>query len=286
MRKLFCLLGDPVAHARSPAIHARAFARLGVDAVYAPCHVPHAKLDAAMAGLEALGVAGFNVTVPHKREVAQRLQALAPTAQRSGSVNCGVRTDAGFVGHDTDGVGLLRALGAHGVQVKGAQAVVLGAGGSGAACVAALTGAGARVTLLNRTLETAQAIAQTHGARAGTLPGEARGIEGDEAAAALGQAALVVHCTTVGMKTSEVLVDPKLLSREACVVDLVYVGAPASPPGDTELLVRSRARGLVVVDGLEVLVHQAAAALELWLARDEGSLNHLLPELRAAALEA
>ena len=96
MRALYLLLGDPVAHSRSPAIHARAFALLGVDAVYAPCRVAAAELPVALAGLKSMGVSGFNVTVPHKEQVARMVERIDPSANRIGAVNCVTDEFAGY----------------------------------------------------------------------------------------------------------------------------------------------------------------------------------------------
>lgn len=287
MRRLFCLIGDPVSRSRSPAIHARAFAALGVDAVYAPCEVKAASLKEAVRGLKALGAAGFNVTVPHKRGVARLVDARAPSAERSGSVNCVVREEGRLVGHDTDGDGLLRALAARGVALRGAAAVV-GVGGSGAAVATALAAAGAEVLLLNRTLRPAEELAaglraRGHTASAAALR-EGEGLSA-AAAAALARAAVVVHCTTVGMGSSELPFDPSLLAPGCALVDLVYAGAPGTPPGETALVQAARARGVAAVDGVDVLVHQAIGSLELWLSRPHASLAGLAPALRAAALE-
>ena len=252
MRALYLLFGDPVAHSRSPAIHTRAFQLLGVDAVYAPCRVTD--VPAAVQALRVLGVAGANVTVPHKQEVIPSLDRLDDAARRIGAVNCIVNRDRVLTGHNTDREGLLRALG----KFSG-HAVVLGAGGSARAAVDALA---PQVTVVNRTRSRAEQLAREMGARAGTLDAVAR-------------ADLVVNCTTVGMSGEDVPVDPSLL--RGIVVDLAY-----SARGETALVRAARARGLKAVDGIEVLVHQAIASLELWLGRP--NLGELAPELRKAAL--
>src|SRR5438552_11723859 len=123
MRALYVLLGDPVAHSRSPAIHACAFQVLGLDAVYAPCRVTD--VPAAVRALRTLGIAGANVTVPHKQAVIASLDRLDPAAERIGAVSCIVNRDGALYGHNTDREGVLRALGTF-----SGHAVVLWAGGS------------------------------------------------------------------------------------------------------------------------------------------------------------
>ncbi|TMA15661.1 MAG: hypothetical protein E6J85_19550 [Deltaproteobacteria bacterium] len=150
MRRFYCVLGDPVAHSRSPAIHARAFARLGLDAVFAPCRVTAAELPAAVSGLRSLGCAGFNVTVPHKTAVAGLVDRLEGDAARIAAVNCVAPQGTALVGHNTDTAGLLRALRQHGIDPSG-KAVVVGAGGSARAAAFALAGRASSVAILNRT---------------------------------------------------------------------------------------------------------------------------------------
>lgn len=269
MRALYCLLGDPVAHSRSPAIHARAFQLLGVDAVYAPCRVTASELPVAFAGLRALGVAGFNVTVPHKEAAARLVDKLHPSAQTIGAVNCVTRSEGGLMGDNTDAPGLLRALRAHRIEPKGARAVVVGAGGSARAAAWALAPHASRITILNRTASKARALAalvRAAGCEADSAPLDAQG--------ALREATLVVQCTSIGLSTSAVPFDPALLSAGCALVDLVY-----APGGKTELLRRFPG---AAVDGLDVLVHQAIASLEIWLSRPQ--LDQLAAPLREAAL--
>jgi shikimate dehydrogenase len=284
MRKLFVVLGDPVAHSRSPAIHARAFALLGVDAAYAPCHVRPQDLEQAVDGLRALGADGFNVTVPHKTEVAKLVDRLHGMASRIGAVSCVARDGDALVGHNTDAPGLLRALTAklgtpYSIQEQvdaSGRAVVIGAGGSARAAAFALAGRTGNLTILNRTAESAHALAQavqTSGARARGLA-----LDGEEARRVLREATLVVHCTTVGLHEEGAPFDVGLLSPGAAVADLVYAGAT----GETPLVRAARQRGLAAVDGIDVLVQQAIASLEIWLARRD--LDGLAPALREAAL--
>ena len=252
MRALYLVLGDPVAHSRSPAIHARAFQLLGVDAVYAPCQVTD--VEGAIRGLRALGVAGANVTLPHKEAVIPHLDRLDEAAKRIGAVNCIANRQGALHGHNTDRDGILRALGSF-----SGRAVVLGAGGSARAAVDAFSPA---VAIVNRTRERAEKLAREMGVK----------VAGPEAVAG---ADVVVNCTSVGMKGEEMPVDPA--SLRGTVIDLAYTAR-----GDTPLIRAARRKGLRAIDGIEVLVHQAIASLEIWLGRT--GLGDLAPELRKAAL--
>lgn len=262
MRALYLLLGDPVAHSRSPAIHARAFQLLGVDAVYAPCQVRDAEAPAAVQGLRALSVAGANVTVPHKVSVMRHLDRVTPQAQRVGAVNCIVNRNGVLEGHNTDIIGLQDAIAAAGItNPMYMNAVVIGAGGSARAAVCALWSC----TIVNRSRARADALAREFHVSAGGMD-------------ALAESKLVVNCTPVGTQSDEMPFDPKTLRDRCTVVDFAYAG----PTGETALVRKARARGLQVIDGIEILVRQAIASLELWLGMEK--LGHLYSALREAAL--
>jgi shikimate dehydrogenase len=282
VRDLYCLLGNPVAHSRSPAIMSRAFATLSVDAVYAPCQVTAEALPQAIAGLRALGARGFNVTVPHKVAALALCDRVTEATRRIGAVNCVARDDGALVGHNTDALGLLHALqqaGPDPVGVGAVRVVIVGAGGSARAAAMALSGRGGHMAVLNRTVAAAQTLAAL--LRATGVRAEAAALDSSEAREHLAQATLVVHCTTVGMGTTAVAFDVARLRADATLVDLVYAGAKGSPPGETALLKAARARKLRIVDGLDVLVHQAIASLEIWLGRP--GLHSLAASLREAA---
>jgi shikimate dehydrogenase len=275
MRKLYLLLGDPVAHSRSPAIHARAFALLGVDAAYAPCRVSPQDLEQAIDGLRALGVDGFNVTVPHKAAVSQLVDRLHESAARIGAVSCVIRDGDALVGHNTDAPGLVRALGAKLVDASG-DAVVVGAGGSARAAAFAMAQKARSVTIVNRTLDAARSLARAVESTGARL--HAAQLQSDDARRAFQEAAVVVHCTTVGLHAEAMAFDVNLLPPGSALADLVYAG----PTGETALVRAARERGLTTVDGIDVLVQQAIASLEIWLSTP--SLGHLAPSLREAAL--
>src|SRR5262249_53155759 len=247
---------------------------------YAPCRVAADELERAVDGIRTLGVSGFNVTVPHKTAVAQLVDRIHAGAHRIGAVNCVVRDGEALVGHNTDAPGLLRALGqrhmgASGRQVVGGRAVVVGAGGSARAAAFALADQGPALTIVNRTVDRAHSLARalaTAGVRAQTAA-----LDSLEARRALEEANLVVHCTTVGLQDDALPFDPALLSPGAALADLVYRGET----GETALVKAARRRGLAAVDGLDVLVHQAIASLEIWFTQP---LHGLAPALREAAL--
>ena len=258
--KLVGLIGYPVEHSLSPAMHNSAFAALSLNWCYVPLPVLPERLGEAVAGLQALSFVGANVTVPHKEAVMSYLDEVAPEAQAIGAVNTIVVRE-GLIGYNTDWQGFLTALSEGGFSPQGKRAVVLGAGGAARAVVYALAQAGAQVTVLNRTPARAQALIQDFSPLFPPLsllsfPLTLRTLEEQTA-----EAHLLVNTTSIGAWPK---VDKSIWPEELSfpvhltVFDLVY------NPRQTKLLRQARAAGAKVIGGLGMLVHQGAAAFELW----------------------
>jgi shikimate dehydrogenase len=247
--RLAGVIGWPVRHSRSPDIHNAAYRALSLDWVYVALPVPPGQVAAALAGMSALGIEGLSVTMPHKAPVAAQVDALTSDATALGAVNCVLRDGERLVGDNTDGGGFLDSLVDAGVDPSGRRCVVLGAGGAARAVIRALAGAGAdQVVVVNRDPERGRTAAELAGRR-----GRA-GSTGD-----LAHADLLVQATPVGMGDDPtVAADPNRLPDGAVVADLVY------HPLLTPLLAAAEARGLRTVDGLGMLVHQAARQFEVW----------------------
>jgi shikimate dehydrogenase len=257
--RLAAVIGHPVRHSLSPAVHNAAFRVLGLDWVYVALEVAPGAVPAAFEGVRALGIAGVSVTMPHKEAAAGAVDDLHDDARLLGAVNCVVNDGGRLVGHNTDGAGFVAALGAElGYDPAGARCVVLGAGGAARAVVLALARAGAvDVVVVNRT----EARAREAAALAGRV---GRVVAPDHLPVALRPADLVVNATSVGMGDpgpEDLPLDPDLLHEGLVVADLIY------QPLVTPLLAAARERGATAVNGLSMLVHQAAVAFELWTDR-------------------
>ncbi|HEX8582582.1 MAG TPA: shikimate dehydrogenase [Acidimicrobiales bacterium] len=248
---LAAVLGSPVAHSRSPAIHNAAFAATGLPWRFLAVDVPAGGAAAALDAARAVGVRGLSVTMPLKEEVAGLVDDLEPAAARLGAVNCVTVEGDRLAGANTDGDGLVDALRAAGVDPAGRRCLVLGAGGAARAVVLALATAGAaEVAVAGRTPARVEAAA----ALAGPLGRVAPGADGAAAAADL-----VVNATPVGMGGDPAVpVDPSALRPAQVVVDLVY------DPLVTPLLAAAERAGATPVGGLGTLVHQAAHAFRRW----------------------
>jgi len=247
------VIGWPVRHSRSPDIHNAAYEALGLDWVYLALPVPPGQVPAALAGMRALGIEGLSVTMPHKGAVAAQIDVLTADAAALGAVNSVRRDGDRLIGDNTDGGGFVDSLTEAGVDPSGRRCVVLGAGGAARAVVRSLATAGAaQVTVVNR-----------DPGRAATAAALAGPVGAVGAASDLGTADLLVQATPMGMGDDTTLAaDPDLLPAGAVVADLVY------HPLVTPLLDAARTRGLTTVDGLGMLVHQAARQLRAWTGRD------------------
>ena len=159
--KVFAVLGDPIGHTLSPMIHNYTARLRGSDMVYHAFHVTPDGLEAAVKGGQALGISGFNITVPHKKSVMKYLCGIDPGAELIGAVNTLKLTENGYVGYNTDVVGVYYALKEAGIEINGKNVLVIGAGGAGYACAAmALIRGADKLYIANRTLETAAAFAK------------------------------------------------------------------------------------------------------------------------------
>jgi shikimate dehydrogenase len=249
------LIGDPVAHSLSPVMHNAAFFAQGLDYVYLAFRVDSRNVDLALAGLKVLGARGFNVTVPHKISILPFLDELDDLARKVGAVNTVVNDAGRLKGYNTDVVGFKRALDAAGFDPRCQKAVILGAGGVARAAAYALAEMDASIIIITRpgSLDKGKALASMIGHCAFAL--DTSGLE-----ASLNGAALLVNATSAGMhpRLDETLVPQELLTPSLTLFDMVYV------PRDTRLLREAKAAGCRVIEGLEMLLYQGAAAFELW----------------------
>jgi shikimate dehydrogenase len=257
--KICALIGDPVEHTMSPAMHNAAFQKLGLDYLYIAFRVKPKELPQAIAGLKALNVAGFNVTIPHKVAVVPLLDSLDPLAEKIGAVNTVVNANSKLKGYNTDAEGFLRALTEHDFKPKNKKVVVLGAGGASRAISFILTKEGASLTILNRAqeLDWAEDIARLIRADLGS---EVKVLELGNLAKALPGADLLVNATSVGMSpaTNASPVPAGLLVKIPLVFDIVY------NPIKTKLLQDAAAAGAKTISGVDMLAWQGALAFEKW----------------------
>lgn len=266
--RVAALIGSPVRHSLSPAIHNAAFAAADLDWAFVAFDVAAGGAAPAIGAMRALGLGGLSVTMPHKADVAAAVDRRTPVAERLGAVNTVFWDGDALVGDSTDGAGFVDALRQEeGVDLEGLRVAVLGAGGAARAVIDAVALAGAaEVLVVNRT------EGRGHDAAA-LAPGVARVSEPD----AVETVTVVVNATSVGMRETpgegQLPLDPARLHAGQIVVDLVY------NPRRTPLLDAAAAAGARPVGGVGMLVHQAAHAFTRWTGREAP-----LGAMRAAVL--
>ena len=258
--KLCALIGNPVAHSMSPAIHNHAFDELGLDYVYVAFRVED--VAAAAGGMRALtSFRGMSVTIPHKVSIIRHLDEVNEVDRQIGSVNTVVNDDGRLRGYGTDGPGALKALVDAGVRVAGKNVTILGSGGAARAIAFSLAAKAKPASLfllgvieLELRALTRDLVRKTSVKTTGAL------LEPKALEARLAESQVLIHCTPVGMhpKTKESVVPKSLLHRDLAVMDIVY------NPLKTKLLADAEARGLKTIAGVEMFVNQAVIQFELW----------------------
>jgi len=245
---LYGIIGHPVGHSLSPAMHNAAFRTLNLDAVYLAFDV--VDLKGAMAGVRALGIQGLSVTVPHKEAVMAHLDELDPVARRIGAVNTVVRKGGQLKGLNTDWLGAVKALQEEVAKLTGKQVLLIGAGGAARAILAGLREMGARVHVANRTEERAKRLSEPFGATwSGLEIPEDLSFD------------ILINTTTLGMageNQDKMPVSEAVIKKADIVMDIVY------SPLETKLLKTAKTLSKTTVNGLRMLLHQAVAQFEIW----------------------
>lgn len=269
------IIGWPVSHSLSPLMHNAAFAALGLDWVYVPFPVAPERLSEAIAGIAALGLAGFNVTIPHKVAILPLLDRISPEAELIGAVNTVAVRDGLLIGYNTDGIGLIAALAVKlGFSPQERTVLVIGAGGAARSAVAALAGAGAAaVALVNRSVEKGEELVEALAGRLSDCALSAHPLERVGDPSFLAGFDLIVNTTSVGMKGDSIPgLDLSRLKRGCAVYDMVYA------PPVTPLLAEAGRLGIPAANGLGMLVAQGEAAFRIWTGVEppSGCMEHAI----------
>ena len=254
------LLGNPVDHSLSPAIHNAAFEELGLNFAYLA--FPVEDLENAIRGIRALGhIRGFSVTIPHKVSIMPLLDSVETTAKHIGSVNTIIKDRGMLVGSNTDASGALQALRLGGVDLAGQRVVMLGSGGAARAIAFGLCMEGniGHLTLLGIDDQERSALATDLKAKTGISITDYQ-LNASTLGSALADSHLLIHCTPIGMhpKIEESCVPTELLHTGITVMDIVY------NPLNTQLLQNAQATGCRTIQGVEMFLHQAVGQFELW----------------------
>ena len=259
--KVCALIGDPIQHTMSPAMHNAAFSELGLDYVYVAFGVKPDELSGAINGMRSLGMPGWNVTIPHKVNVIPLLDKLDPLAEKIGAVNTVVNDNGVLTGYNTDATGFLQAMLEKGVEPKGKNIAIMGAGGAARAVSFILADRGAYPVILNRIeeLDWAENLAAMI-SKEFNIEVPALELTKENLGNTLENAEILVNATSVGMSpNNDVSPTPaELLKAELTVYDVIY------NPIQTKLLRDAEAAGSTTIGGINMLVWQGIMAFEKW----------------------
>jgi shikimate dehydrogenase len=257
LKKLFGVIGDPISHSMSPLMHNDAFENLNIDGYYHPFRVSPIDLEIAVQGMKAVGVSGFNVTIPHKTAILQYLDKINPLAKAIGAVNTVVKEGHELVGYNTDGMGFIRSLKESWKKVLiNEKVLIIGAGGAAKAIFYSLAEEGVKsIDICNRTSERAQALVDFCPFQCQT-----KVMNMIEAGENLSEYTLLIQTTSIGMSPNveEKPISLANLQSNALVIDIIY------NPLVTSFLKEAKKKGAITQNGIGMFVHQGAIAFEKW----------------------
>jgi shikimate dehydrogenase len=256
MKKLYGVLGCPIAHSMSPDMHNDLFSYYGVDAAYHPFHVEKDDLEEAVKGLRAIGAGGFNVTIPHKTAVIPLLDKVDPLAMAIGAVNTVVNDQGVLTGYNTDGRGFVKSLDVSSASLPDKKTLIVGAGGAARAIYFSLAEAGIKeIDICNRTAERAEELAASC-----PFPVTTSIFGMERAGEQLDQYDLVVQTTSIGMDpdTEQIPFPVRKVKEGSVAVDIIY------NPLETRFLREAAELGARIQNGIGMFVYQGALAFEKW----------------------
>jgi shikimate dehydrogenase len=254
--RTYCIIGDPVSHSLSPAMHNAAFKSLSMDDVYIAYKVSSHELESSVESLRSVKISGFNVTIPHKIAVLQYLDEVDLLSRKAGAVNTVASIDGRFKGFNTDIQGFIQPLLNRGIDFRGLSVLLFGAGGSARAVVASLSSVTgiSKLVVANRTYNKSSELSKQ--AELQGLTSSVSMIE--EAKVMAKRFDLIVNATSVGLQSNESILDIEDIDGSSTVYDLVY------RPVMTKLLENAREKGARIIYGYEMLLEQGAQAFEIW----------------------
>ena len=258
--RTYCIIGDPVDHSLSPAIHNAAFSSLGLNCSYISFRVQEGQLKNSLDSLRAINIGGFNVTMPHKVRVLEYVDQYDKTVELVGAANTVKNEDGKFCAYNTDVLGFIKPLRQRGIDFSGFEVTILGAGGAARAVAVALAGERgiANINIVNRNTDRSNELANL----LKKLGLKASIVSSDNIQNIASKSNLIINTTPLGMKDEQSLIKSSSIRKDAIVYDIVY------KPINTNLLESARTAGAKVVYGYEMLLEQAIASFKIWFQRD------------------
>jgi shikimate dehydrogenase len=254
--KTYCIIGDPIQHSLSPAMQNAAFNKLGMNSSYIAFRVRKGELKESIESLRAIGVSGFNITVPHKVEVINYLDQLDISVRKANAVNTVHNVGGVLKAYNTDIYGFIHPLHLRKINFNGMKVLLIGAGGAARAALAALADENgiSEINIANRSEGNARLLLEV----SVPLGLNCKIVQWEEIPAFSKTAELIVNATTVGMNSEPSLLDYQNINKHAIVYDIVY------RPIHTALLDNAKQAGAEVIYGYEMLLHQGAKSFEIW----------------------
>lgn len=260
--KLYALIGHPISKSLSPEIHNYSFEKNNINARYLALDVPEDSLEKAVEGIRHLGIGGVNVTIPHKVNIIRYLDDLDEEAKLLGAVNTVKNENGRLIGYNTDGKGFVNVLKDKNIKIKNETIAILGAGGAARAISIILAKEEIKkIVIFNRTLEKAKTIIDEIKDKFPKVQGVYESLDTENFN--FNEIDILINCTSVGMypKSQDIPIDPKTLSKEAIICDIVY------KPLETRLLKEAKEYGQTTIGGLNMLIYQGILSEEIWLDR-------------------
>lgn len=258
--RTYCIIGDPIDHSLSPAIHNAAFTTLGLNCSYIAFRVQEGQLKQSMDSLRAINIGGFNVTMPHKVTILEYVDSSDKIVEMVGAANTVNNEGGKFCAYNTDVVGFIEPLHQRKIDLRGYEVLILGAGGAARAVAVALAQEKgvAKINILNRNMDRSTNLANV----INNLGLTANIISYDDIQRIAFRSNLIINTTSLGMKNEESLIMSSSISKESIVYDIVY------RPIETKLLENAKTAGAQVIYGYEMLLEQAIASFKIWFRID------------------
>jgi shikimate dehydrogenase len=258
--RTYCIIGDPIDHSLSPAIHNAAFSSLGLNCSYISFRVQEGQLKNSLDSLRAINIGGFNVTMPHKVRVLEYVDQYDKTVELVGAANTVKNEDGKFCAYNTDVLGFIKPLRQRGIDFSGFEVTILGAGGAARAVAVALASERgiANINIVNRNTDRSKELANL----LKKLGLKSSIVSSDNIQNIASKSNLIINTTPLGMKDEQSLIKSSSIRKDAIVYDIVY------KPINTNLLESARTAGAKVVYGYEMLLEQAIASFKIWFQRD------------------
>jgi shikimate dehydrogenase len=258
--KTYCIIGDPVQHSLSPLMQNAAFSALGIKSTYISFRVPSKDLKPSIESLKSIGIAGFNVTIPHKMSILQYIDELDDTASKTNAVNTVINDTGKLIGYNTDIYGFIQPLYRRNIDFKGKKVLIIGAGGAAYAIVTALSYEKGieEIRVVNRSSHNASKLVE-HALKLGLNTHK----EDFENLCKLAlQSDLIINSTSIGLNNESSPIERNYINPNSIVYDIVY------KPIDTDLIRKAKEVNAKVVYGYEMLIAQGAQAFKIWTGCD------------------